>query len=86
MADALVGLTDDGPEPDAFLHRDAVIGLFRDYAQRFAAPMQLGTEAARISRAEGHSRVVTSRGRFTAEYFRRVAPRAAAEGLELSAG
>jgi putative flavoprotein involved in K+ transport len=48
----LQGLTYDGPEPDAFLPRDAVIDLFRDYAPRIAAPVQLGTEpqsrAARV--------------------------------------
>jgi hypothetical protein len=39
------GLTYDGPEPNIFLTRDAVIDLFRDYAQRIAAPVQLGTRA-----------------------------------------
>ena len=63
----LPGLTYDGPEPDAFLPRDAVIDLFRDYAQRIAAPVQLGTEATRIARAGSHFSVETARRRFTAE-------------------
>jgi hypothetical protein len=63
----LPGLTYDGPEPDAFLPRDAVIDLFRDYAQRIAAPVRLGTEATRIASAGGHFSVETTGGRFTAE-------------------
>lgn len=47
----LPGLTYEGPEPDAVLPRDAVIDLFRDYAQRIAASVQLGTEATRIAKA-----------------------------------
>ena len=41
-------LTYDGPEPDAFLPRDEVIGLFRDYAARINAPVRLGTEVTRV--------------------------------------
>ncbi|WP_426976369.1 flavin-containing monooxygenase [Pseudarthrobacter sp. O4] len=63
----LPGLTYDGPEPDAFLPRDAVIDLFRDYAQRIAAPVQLGTEVTRIARERGRFSVETTDGRFTAE-------------------
>ncbi len=63
----LPGLTYDGPEPDAFLPRDAVIDLFRDYAQRIAAPVRLGTEATRIASAGGRFSVETTGGRFTAE-------------------
>ena len=47
----LPGWTYDGPEPDAFLPRDAVIDLFRDYARRIAAPVQLGTEVTRVAEA-----------------------------------
>ncbi|MCB5290655.1 flavin-containing monooxygenase [Arthrobacter sp. SO3] len=49
----LPGLTYNGPEPDAFLPRDEVIGLFRDYAARIAAPVLLGTEVTRVSAAHG---------------------------------
>ena len=63
----LPGLTYDGPEPDAFLPRDAVIGMFRDYARRIAAPVQLGTEATRIARADGQFGIETNKGRLAAE-------------------
>jgi glycine/D-amino acid oxidase-like deaminating enzyme len=56
----LPGLPYDGSEPDVFIPRDAVIGLFRDYAQRIAAPVQLGTEATRISRTDGTFMVETT--------------------------
>jgi putative flavoprotein involved in K+ transport len=46
----LPGMTYDGPEPDAFLPRDEVIELFREYARRIAAPVQLGTEVTRVAR------------------------------------
>jgi putative flavoprotein involved in K+ transport len=51
LAFLLPGMTYDGPEPDAFLPRDAVIELFRDYARRIAAPVQLGTEVTRVAEA-----------------------------------
>jgi hypothetical protein len=51
----LPGHTYDGPEPDAFLPRDAVIKLYRNYAERIAAPVQLGTEVTRVARATGSS-------------------------------
>jgi putative flavoprotein involved in K+ transport len=60
-------LTYSGEEPDAFIPRDAVIDLFRGYAQRIAAPVQLGTEATRISRADGAFRIETTRGQFEAD-------------------
>jgi putative flavoprotein involved in K+ transport len=49
----LPGWTYDGPEPDAFLPRDDVIELFRNYARRIAAPVRLGTEVTRVSTADG---------------------------------
>lgn len=61
-------LTYDGPEPDTFLPRDAVIDLFRDYARRIAAPVKLGTEASRISRADGAFTIETNAGRFEAAH------------------
>ncbi|HEU4668662.1 MAG TPA: NAD(P)/FAD-dependent oxidoreductase [Arthrobacter sp.] len=63
----LPGLTYDGPEPDAFLPRDAVIDLFRDYARRISAPVRLGTEATRIGRADGAFTVETTGGHFAAQ-------------------
>ena len=58
----LPGLTYDGPEPDAFLHRDAVIDQFRNYAARIAAPVQLGTEVTRVARADGFGEGATADG------------------------
>jgi putative flavoprotein involved in K+ transport len=49
----LPGMTYDGPEPDAFLPRDEVIELFREYARRIDAPVQLGTEVTRVARVGG---------------------------------
>ncbi|UKA55536.1 NAD(P)/FAD-dependent oxidoreductase [Arthrobacter sp. FW305-BF8] len=49
----LPGMTYDGPEPDAFLPRDGVIELFREYARRIAAPVRVGTEVSRVARADG---------------------------------
>ncbi|MFJ6156569.1 flavin-containing monooxygenase [Pseudarthrobacter sp. NPDC092184] len=62
----LPDLTYDGPDPHAFLPRDPVIDLFRDYATRIAAPVQMGTEATRIAAADGRFRVETSGGTFAA--------------------
>ncbi|WP_024365333.1 flavin-containing monooxygenase [Arthrobacter sp. TB 26] len=58
----LPGLTYDGPEPDAFLPRDEVIGLFRNYAARIAAPVLLGTEVTRVSAANGGFAADTNHG------------------------
>ncbi|UEL29516.1 NAD(P)/FAD-dependent oxidoreductase [Pseudarthrobacter sp. L1SW] len=63
----LPALTYDGPEPDAFLPRDAVIDLFRDYAPRISAPVRLGTEVTRMRRANGGFSVETTGGRFAAQ-------------------
>jgi putative flavoprotein involved in K+ transport len=57
-------LTYDGPEPDAFLPQDEVIGLFRNYAARIAAPVQLGAEVTRGSAANGGLAVETTHGRW----------------------
>ncbi|XAS68107.1 NAD(P)/FAD-dependent oxidoreductase [Micrococcaceae bacterium Sec5.7] len=59
-------LTYDGPEPDAFLPRGEVIGLFRDYATRIAAQVRLGTEVTRVSAANGGFAVDTKQGRWQA--------------------
>jgi len=58
----LPGMTYDGPEPDAFLPRDEVIELFREYARRIAAPVQLGTEVTRVARVDGVFAVETNLG------------------------
>lgn len=55
----------NGPEPEAFLPRDGVISLFRDYARRIAAPVQLGTEVTRVARTGGAG--IGARGRFAVE-------------------
>ncbi|MET4145493.1 NAD(P)/FAD-dependent oxidoreductase [Arthrobacter sp. UYCo732] len=60
------GMPYDGPEPDAFLPRDTVIGLLRDYAARIAAPVRLGTDVTRVSAANGGFAVDTSDGRWQA--------------------
>ena len=59
-------LTYDGPEPDAFLHRDEVIKLFRNYAARINAPVLLGAEVTRVSAANGGFAVETNQGRWQA--------------------
>ena len=59
-------LTYDGPEPDAFLPRDEVVGLFRDYAARIKAPVRLETEVTRVSAANGGFTVETNQGRWEA--------------------
>ncbi|MDD1475466.1 flavin-containing monooxygenase [Arthrobacter sp. H16F315] len=62
----LPGLGYDGPEPDAFLPRDEVIGLFRNYAARINAPVLLGTEVTRVSAANDGFAVDTNRGHWHA--------------------
>ena len=59
-------LSYDGPEPDAFLPRDEVIGLFRDYAARIKAPVRLGTEVTRVGVVDGGFTVQTNQGRWHA--------------------
>ncbi|MCX6499685.1 MAG: NAD(P)/FAD-dependent oxidoreductase [Arthrobacter sp.] len=59
-------LSYDGPETDAFLPRDEVIGLFRDYAARIKAPVRLGTEVTRVGVVDGGFTVETNQGRWLA--------------------
>ena len=59
-------LTYDGPEPDAFLPRDEVVGLFRDYAAQIKAPVRLETEVTRVGAANGGFTVETNQGRWDA--------------------
>ncbi|NUT72216.1 NAD(P)/FAD-dependent oxidoreductase [Pseudarthrobacter sp. C4D7] len=42
-----------GPDPDGFISRDEVVDLFRDYARRISAPVQLGTDVTRIAQGDG---------------------------------
>lgn len=42
-----------GTDPDGFMSRDDVVALFRDYARKTAAPVQLGTDVTRIGQADG---------------------------------
>ena len=62
----LPGMTYDGPEPDAFQPRDAVIELFRDYGRRINAPVRLGTEVTRVGAANNGFAVDTGQGRWHA--------------------
>jgi cation diffusion facilitator CzcD-associated flavoprotein CzcO len=55
----LPGLTYDGPEPDAFLPRDAVIDLFRDYAASQSAGRQFRVHDER-TRREPRNRLLTA--------------------------
>lgn len=55
-----------GPEPEAFLPRDEVIGLFRDYAARINAPVRLGTEVTRAGVVDGRFAVETNQGHWHA--------------------
>ncbi len=59
-------LSYDGPEPNAFLPRDEVIGLFRDYAARIKAPVRFGTEVTRVGVVDGGFMVETNQGRWLA--------------------
>lgn len=59
-------LSYDGPEPDAFLPRDEVIGLFRDYAARIKAPVRLGTEVTRVGVVDDRFIVETNQGHWRA--------------------
>ncbi|MEV8041862.1 NAD(P)/FAD-dependent oxidoreductase [Arthrobacter sp. NPDC080082] len=55
-------LSYDDPDPDAFLPRDEVIELFRDYAARIKAPVRLGTEVTRVGVVDGRFTVETNQG------------------------
>ncbi|MBP1234570.1 putative flavoprotein involved in K+ transport [Arthrobacter sp. PvP102] len=49
---ALPGRPYDGPEPDAFMPRDELIGYFRQYAASIGAPVRTGADVTRIAPAE----------------------------------
>jgi putative flavoprotein involved in K+ transport len=55
-----------GPDPDAFLDRDAVVGLFERYAASFAAPVLDGVTVVSVAPERGRWRVVTDAGAYLA--------------------
>jgi putative flavoprotein involved in K+ transport len=57
----------DGPEPDSFMDRDAVVTLLEAYARASAAPVEAGTRVERVSgRQGGGFRIDTDRGGWAA--------------------
>ena len=63
----LPGLDYDGDDPDAFLHRDEVVGFLERYARIIAPPIRCGVEALELARnADGSLRVSTTHGEFKA--------------------
>jgi putative flavoprotein involved in K+ transport len=57
----------DGPEPDGFMDRDQVIGMFRRYAESFRAPVRQNTAVERVTRVGDHWQVATSGGVLTTD-------------------
>ncbi len=49
----LPGMPYDGADRDAFISRDAVVNLFRRYAELIAAPVHTGVDVTRLSSAPG---------------------------------
>jgi putative flavoprotein involved in K+ transport len=63
----LPGMPYAGPEPDAFMPRDDLIGYFRNYGESIGAPVVTGTEVTRIAPApDGGFRLETTRGSWQA--------------------
>ncbi|MCA4133997.1 NAD(P)/FAD-dependent oxidoreductase [Arthrobacter sp. M4] len=62
FATDLPGMPYTGPEPEAFMPRDDVIAMFREYASKIDAPVHTGTDVTRVSAADGGFSVETSRG------------------------
>lgn len=58
----LPGRPYDGPEPDAFMPRDELIGYFRNYAESIGAPVSTGTDVTRIAADDGGFRMDTTEG------------------------
>lgn len=61
----LPGLAYDGPEPDGFMPRDALVEHWRRYAAVIGAPIELETDVTQlVARSDGASRfeLATSRG------------------------
>ncbi|MDT0169701.1 NAD(P)/FAD-dependent oxidoreductase [Pseudarthrobacter sp. BRE9] len=63
---ALPGTSYDGPEPDAFIPRDATVDFFRSYAQDIHAPVELDTDVTRITPAGTGFTLETGRGTWAA--------------------
>ena len=58
----LPGMPYDGPDPDGFMPRDEVVRYVRDYAERIAAPVRLGTGVRRLAAANGGFEAHTDAG------------------------
>ena len=58
----------DGPDPDAFMVRDELVGRFSDYAAHINAPVEEGVDVARVTRDELSDRylLTTSKGEVSA--------------------
>ncbi|MGJ3189639.1 flavin-containing monooxygenase [Paenarthrobacter sp. FR1] len=64
----LPGMPYDGDDRDAFISRDAVVNLFRRYAELIAAPVHTGVDATRLSPAsDGAINLETSAGNLRAK-------------------
>ena len=50
---SLPGMPFSGPDPDAFMPRDAVVDYFRHYAEAIGAPVRTSTDVTRIAAADG---------------------------------
>ncbi|MBO1266627.1 flavin-containing monooxygenase [Arthrobacter cavernae] len=63
----LPGMPYDGPEPEAFMPRDAVVELFRRYVQVIGAPVRTGVDVTRVAASPpGGFSVETSQGTWRA--------------------
>ncbi|WP_159698314.1 NAD(P)/FAD-dependent oxidoreductase [Arthrobacter sp. 18067] len=63
----LPGMPYDGDDRDAFISRDAVVNLFRRYAELIAAPVHTGVDVTRLSAgSDGGFNVETSLGHLRA--------------------
>lgn len=64
---SLPGMPYSGPDPDAFMPRDAVVEYFRHYAKAIGAAVRTGTDVTRIAAADGGAfDVETTRGSWRA--------------------
>jgi putative flavoprotein involved in K+ transport len=65
----LPGMPYGGPEPEAFMPRDDLIGYFRHYAESIGAPVRTGTDVTRIATADGGGfSVETTQGSWRARH------------------
>ena len=63
----LPGVEYDGADPDGFMDKAAVVGLFERYARSFDAPVHTGVAVHRVRRADRSWRVTSDHGPFTAD-------------------